>query len=291
MIDRLLFRKRRAEQRAAKQEVLEEIRQNPIGGFGLYQLLDDAGLISRDAKKELKPLITSIEQRLHLDDEALKISLPMPFEPITDVEYDTLTAVIGKALREFARALPHLDEQLRLVELLGINDTLQRHVPHTAAIVYEVSLEQILHPLLLYCGKHLPFYRPDRMSNAQPGDFFRITELRRSKQKFSRKFIEERNIDEGEIVQVDEVWDKGYLRAQRLTRTSKYSREWRFDYLQRSLPNEEQLTAVHKDEGELYRLNTKYEGAVIRFIGLYQAHMEDQSIDPTTYQPTGPRKE
>ena len=168
---------------------------------------------------------------------------------------------------------------------------LQRHVCHTAAIAYEVSLEQILHPLLLYCGKYLPFYRPDRRGNAQPGDFFRITELRRSKQKFSQKFLKERNIDEGEIVQVDEVWDKGYLRAQRLTRTSTYSREWRFDYLQRSLPNQERLTAVHNEEGELFRLNTKYEGAVLRFIGLYQAHMEDQSIDPTTYQPTGPRKE
>jgi len=54
------------------------------------------------------------------------------------------------------------------------------------------------------------------MCNAQPGDFFRVTQLRRSRQKFSRKFMEERNIDEGEIVQIDEVWDKGYLRAQRL---------------------------------------------------------------------------
>ncbi len=63
------------------------------------------------------------------------------------------------------------------------------------------------------------------------------------------------------------------------------------DYLQRSLPNQEHLTAVHNDEGELYRLNIRYEGAVIRFIALYQAHMDDQSIDPTKYQPTGPRKE
>ena len=291
MIDRLLFRKKRDEQRAARHEVLEEIRQNPIGGYGLYHLLDDAGLLSRDAKKELEPFITSIEQRLHLDDEALKIALPMPFEPLTDIEYYTLTSVIAQALREFAQALPRLDEQLRLAELLGINDTLQRHVPYTASIVYEVSLEQVLHPLLQHCGEKLPFYRPDRMTNAQPGDFFRVTELRRSKQKFSRKFIEERNIQEGEIVQVDEVWDKGYLRAQRLTRTSTYSREWHFDYLQRSLPNEEHLTAVHKDEGELYRLNTRYEGAVARFIALYQAHMEDQSIDPAKYQPTGPRKE
>jgi len=63
------------------------------------------------------------------------------------------------------------------------------------------------------------------------------------------------------------------------------------DYLQRSLPNEEHLTAVHNDEGELYRLNTRYEGAVARFIALYQAHMEDRSIDPTKYRPTGPRKQ
>jgi len=68
-----------------------------------YHLLDDAGLISTDAIKELEPLITSIEQRLHLDDEASKIALPMPFEPLTDIEYDTLTSVIAQALREFAQ--------------------------------------------------------------------------------------------------------------------------------------------------------------------------------------------
>ena len=55
MISRWLSKNKRDEQRAARQEVLEEIKQNPIGGYGLYHLLDDAGLISRDAEKELEP--------------------------------------------------------------------------------------------------------------------------------------------------------------------------------------------------------------------------------------------
>ena len=291
MINRWLSRKKRTEQRVAEQEVLEEIRQNPIGGYGLYHVLDDAGLLSRRAKKELAPLIAGIAQRLHLDEESLKISLPMPFEPITDVEYDTLTFVIGQALQEFARELPHADEPLRLAQLLGINDMLERHVSDTAAITYEVSLEQILYPLLQHCGERLPFYRPDRRSNARPGDFFCVTQLRRSRQKFSRTFIEERNLQEGEIVQVEEVWDKGYVCVLRLMHTSDYSREWTFDYIQRKLPMERLLTAIHHEEGELYRMNTRYEGAVLRFIGLYQLHMKDQSIDPAKYQPTGPRRE
>lgn len=291
MINRLLSRKKRDEQRAARQEVLEEIVQNPIGGYGLYRVLDDAGLISREAKKELEPLIASIEQRLHLGEDELKITLPMPFDPITDVEQDTLTAVMAQALQEFADELPRLDEQLRLIELLGINDMMQRHLDHTASIVYEVSLEHVLHPLLQHCGEKLPFYRPDRMANARRGDFFRITQLRRSRQKFSKQFIEERNIQEGEIVQVEEVWDKGYLCALRLVRTADYSREWTFDYIGQKLPNERLLTAVHKKEGELYRISDKYEAAIRRFISLYQLHMDDQSLDPGIYQPKGPRKE
>lgn len=291
MIKRLLSRKKRNEQRAARQEVLEEIRQNPIAGYGLYRLLDDAGLIAKEAKEELEPLVAGIEQRLHLGEEALKITLPMSYEPITDIEYDTLTSVIAQALQEFAQELPDLDETLRLPELLGLNDMLERHIAHTAAIDYEVSLEHVLFPLLHHCGKKLSFYRPDRRRNAQPGDFFRITQLRRSRQKFSKKFIEERNIENKEIVQVDALWDKGYVRVQRLARTSEYTREWQFEYLERALPNEGRLTVVHKDEGELYRLNTKYEAAVVRFIALYQAHMDDQSVDPETYQPTGSRKE
>lgn len=285
----MLFGKKRAEQRAARQEILEEIKQNPIGGYGLYHVLDDAGLISKEAQEELAPLIASIEQRLHLPDDALTITLPMPFEPITDVEHDTLTSVIGQALRNFAQELPDLKEPLRLAEFFGINDMLKRHRENTASMAYEVSLEQILVPLLKSCGKRLPFYRPDRMVNAQAGDYFHITQLQRSKQKFSRQFLKERNIQEGEVVQVEEVWEKGYLCALRLSYAASYSREWTFDYLDRRLPMDDLLTAVNKDEGVLYRLSKKYTDTVIDFIELYQVHLEDRSEDPTQYRPTGPR--
>jgi len=36
MIRRWWSKNKRQEQRAARQEVLEEIKQNPIGGYGLY---------------------------------------------------------------------------------------------------------------------------------------------------------------------------------------------------------------------------------------------------------------
>ena len=287
---RLLFGKKRAQQRAARQEVLEEIRHNPIGGYGLYHLLDDAGLIAELDKEELAPLIARIEKRLHLPDEALKITLPMPFEPVTDIEHDTLTSVIGHALREFAQALPTLAEPLRLAELFGINDMLKRHVEHTASITYEVRLEQVLVPLLKHCGKRLPYHRPDRMPNAQPGDYFHITRVKRSKQKFVSSFLKERNIQEGEVVEVEEVWEKGYLCVRRFTHTAIYSREWAFDYLERKLPRDKHLTAINKEEGILYRLDTKYAGVVKDFIELYQAHREDHSEDPTQYRPTGPRE-
>ena len=287
---RLLFGKKRAEQRAARHEVLEEIKQNPIGGYGLYHVLDDAGLLSKDTKEDLASLIASIEQRLHLPDDALTITLPLPFEPITDIEHDTLTSVIGQALREFAQKLPGLKEPLLLAELFGLNDMLKRHAEHTASIDYEAHLEHVLAPLLKACGTRLPFYRPDRMVNAQPGDYFHVTQLRRSKQKFSRAFLEERNIQEGEVVQIEEIWDKGYLFVRRLSYTASYSREWTFDYLDRRLPWDDHFTAVNKDEGVLYRLGSKYTDAVRDFIKLYQAHREDRSEDPTRYRPTGPRK-
>ncbi len=286
---RLPFGKKRAQQRAARQEVLEEIKHNPIGGYGLYLVLDDAGLISSQTRDELAPLLARIEQRLHLPDEALKIVLPMPFEPVTDIEQDTLTSVIGQALREFARALPTLDESLRLPELYGINDMLKRHIEHTASIAFEVRLEQVLVPLLKHCGKAFQFFRADRMTNAQPGDFVHITRLKRSRQRFAQQFLAERRIQEGEVVQVVEVWEKGYLCARRLSYTGEYTQEWAFDYLDRTLPRGEHLTAIHKDEGGLYRLYPKYTGAVTDFIDLYKAHLEDHSDDPNQYRPTGPR--
>lgn len=289
LIKRLQLRKKRAEQQAARQEVLAEIKVNPIGGYGLYHLLDDAGLISEEAKEALAPLIARIEQRLHLDDDKLTISLPMPYDPITDIEHDTLTSVIGQALHQFAQHLPHLNEAQRLARLLGVNNMLQRHVPHTAAIAYEVGLEQVLYPLLQHCGDKLTYYRPDRMSNAQPEDYFRITGLRSSKQKFARPFLQERNLQENEIVRIKEVWEKGYLCVQRLSHTAAYSRAWTFYQIQHAIPQDDTITAIHEDEGDLYRVRPRHDDAVAQFIDLYRRHMDDRSEDPTIYQPIGPQ--
>ena len=283
-------RKRRAAQRAARQEILTELQENPIGAYGLYHLMEDAGLLDAKTKEELAPSIARVEQRLSLRDEDLIIALPLPFEPITDIEHDTLTLVIGDALREFAQGLPDLNEPLRLAQLLGINDMLERHLTHTASISYEVSLEQILVPLLLHCADRLPYYRPDRLCNAQPQDFFRITNLKRSKQKFSSKFILERALQEQEIVCLEDVWPKGYMQVQRFTYTASYSKTWTFYRIGKSIPKKAHLTVVHNEEGMLYRLHARYDAAVRRLIDLYSQHREDYSPDATTYQPIGPRK-
>jgi hypothetical protein len=276
------FWRKRAAQRAARNEVLAEIRQNPVGAYGLYHLLDDAGLLTRAAKRELAPLMAAIAQRLD-HGEDVPVSLALPFAPLTDPEHDTLTSLLGQALRGFARALPRLDETQRLARLLGVNDLMARLAPYGAAITHEVRLEDVLLPLLQACGRHLPYYRPDRVCNAQPGDFFRVTRLQKSTQVFPPAFIAERGLEADEILRVEAVWDGGFLQARRLGRTSGYARVWTFGG--RPLPKAGPLTVLHQAEGELYRLPERYSGAADRFVGLYEVHRRDRSADPAQYQP------
>lgn len=280
---------RRAEQRAAFREVLIEIRHDPMAGCGLYYLLDDAGLLADAAKKALAPLIDSIEHRATLDEEDLKIKLPMAFEPITDVEQDTLTAVIGDALKTFARSLPKLGEREKLLELLGLNDVLRRHAVHTAPLTFEVALDDVLAPLLQHCGERIRAYRKDRLSDARPGDYFQATRLKQRTRRFPRKYVAERDLEKHEVVRVEKVWKRGYFRVRRLSRRARYSRRWRLAGAGTRLPKDDAVAVVHHEEGQLYRLDHRYEAAVSDFVACFGLHLADQSVNPFTYQPTGPR--
>ena len=280
---------RRAEQRAAFREVLVEIRHDPMAGCGLYYLMDDAGLLSDKAKEALAPLIDGIEHRATLDEADLKIKLPMAFEPITDVEQDTLTAVIADALKTYARSLPRLDEREKLLELLGLNDVLRRHATHTAPLTFEIDLDDVLDPLLKHCGQRLRPYRKDRLSEGQPGDYFMATRLKARTRRFPRKYVAERDMEKNEVVRVEKIWQRSYFRVRRLSRRARYTRRWRLASAGTRLAKDDAVAVVHHEEGQLYRIDERYEAAVADFIKCFTLHLADQSANPFTYQPTGPR--
>lgn len=272
-------------QLAAQREVVEELRTNPIGGYGLYHLMNDAGLLSKAAKKELAPLIAKVENRLKFKDEELIFELPLNFEPITDEEYDTLTYLIAEVIRNFVDALPHASERLRLAELMGISDTLERHIGHTSSLRRELSLEEILIPILHHCGTVVNESRYGRNLSVRPGDYFHVRNLARSKRWFPKHYLSERRMNRGEVVRVEEGWPKGYFLAKRINHKARYTRRWKFFRIRKKLPKDNSLAAVFSEEGRIYRLETKFMDPVYRFIQLFEAHAPDYSYDPERYQP------
>ena len=274
-------------QLAAQKEVVEELRTNPIGGYGLYHLLDDAGLISNAAKEELEPLILKVENRLRFRDEDLIFELPLNYEPITDEEYDTLTFLIAELIRKFVDELPHASERLRLAEIQGINNTLQRHIGHTSSLRRELSLEEILIPMLHHCGEviHHEKSRRRRYADLRPGDYFHVRNLARSKRWLPGHYLAERRLNRDEVIRVVEVWDKGYFLAKRINHKARYTRRWKFFRLRKKLSKDNSLAVVYIEEGRLYRLETKFMDPVYRFTQLFEAHAPDYSYDPERYQP------
>jgi len=273
-------------QKAAYQEVVEELRTNPIGGYGLYHLLDDADMLSKAAKKELEPLVIKVENRLRLKDEELIFELPLNYEPITDEEYDTLTFLIAELIRAFLDNLSHGSERLILAELMGINDTLERHIGHTSSLRRELSLEQVLVPMLHHCGDVIHQERSRRREvYLRPGDYFHVRNLARSKRWFPGHYLAERRLNRDEVVRVDEVWHKGYFQARRINHSARYTRRWKFFRLRKKLPKDNDLAAVYLEEGRVYRLETKFMDPIYRFTQLFEAHAPDYSYDPDRYQP------
>ncbi|MEM6646389.1 MAG: hypothetical protein AAF730_09055 [Bacteroidota bacterium] len=279
---------RRRKQEVARNEVLEAFYTDPIAGYGLYHLLRDAGLLSAAAQDELQPLVANAAHRLTLDEAALRIQLPMQFEPLTDIEHDTLTYVIARAIEELLRDLPSTDAPLRLAELKGLNTTLERHRDDTASFTHELRLADVLAKLVRCCGTAIDFERADRSVNVEVGDFFVVTDLKQARRRFIKAFLDERNMDAAEVLQVVDVWPHGYLRVERFGKQVAYSQEWFFQRPYRALPKEPTQAVVHRREGQLYRLSPGYAEAVARFIALYQQHQADHSPDPTHYRPTGP---
>ena len=272
-------------QLAAQKEVVEELRTNPIGGYGLYHLMDDAGLISNAAKKELEPLIIKVENRLRFKDEDLVFELPLNFEPITDEEYDTLTFLIAEVIRKFVEELPHTSERLRLAELQGISDTLERHIGHTSSLRRELSLEEVLLPILYHCGTVIKGSQRRKTIDLRRGDYFHVRNLARSKRWLPGHYLAERRLNRDEIIRVQEVWHKGYFLAKRINYTARYTKKWKFFRLRKKLPKDNSLAVVYLDEGRPYRLETKFMDPVFRFTRLFEAHAPDYSYDPERYQP------
>lgn len=286
----MLTTRRRAERRAreiAKNEVLALVRESPSAAYGLYCLLDDAGLLTPHTRAELAPLMRKIEHRLTLGEEPLPITLPLPFDPITDVEFDTLTLVIGRTMRQFAERLDQITPERRLPELLGLNALLRQHVQHTASLAYELALEDLLAPLLHHCGDAFTSHKPDGRSEVEPGDFFQIDRLDRSKKYFYAAFLTERKLGRGAYVRIDEVWSRGYHQARFLLGGASYSQAWFIEKIHRGIPKEGHLTVIHAKEGTFFRPHARFAAAIDDLIELYRAHTVDLSADPSTYQPTG----
>ena len=272
-------------QRAAQKEVLEELRTNPFGGYGLYHLMNDAGLLSKSAKGKLAPLIENIEHRLNLKEEDLAVQLPLEFDPITDVEFDTLTYVIAESIREFIKDLPHISERLQLAELMGLNDTLERHLGQTSSLKREITLEQIVGGVLKHCGKEVPRYKGNRIVDVQEGDYMHIRNLARSRKWLPKHYVAERDLKRGEIVRVETVIRGGYMQVRRLNHKSRYKRRWSFFRIRYTLPKDNTKAVVYQEEGQFYRIVYPFREHLGRLVELYNKHSVDHSYDPERYQP------
>ena len=271
-------------QMAARKEVVEELRTNPFGGYGLYHLMNDAGLLSSSAKEKLQPLIENVEHRLTLTDEQLEIRLPLEFEPMTDVEYDTLTYVIAEAIREFIKDMPLDNERLMLAELMGLNDTLERHIGQTSSLRREMRLEEVMVALLRACGKGVASSRYETL-DVREGDYFQMRQSARSNKWFPNEYIRERRMNPGEIVRIDRVLRKGYLLVTRLSYKAKYRRSWHLSRPRFRLRKDNKKAVVYFREGAMHRIAFLFQEHVARFASLYMEHGKDFSYDPKRYQP------
>ena len=275
-------------QRAAHKEVLEVLRSSPIAGYGLYHLLDDAGLISNRTKTELEPLLIQVEKRLRLNDSELELTLPLKYEPMTDEEFDTLTYLIGELIRNFIEALPYNSAELTLAELRGINSTLEKHIGETSSLKREVMEEQVLFPLLRAWGEEFKPYDLFKTREIRAGDYFHVRNLARSMRWFPKAYVIERRLNRGEVVRVLDVWRKGYLHVERLGYKARYTRKWRIRRTRQQLPKDNKEAVVYHQEGRLYRLDPLFVNPVLEFTELFQHHSIDYSSDPERYRPRVP---
>ena len=282
---KLHFGLNRRRKKTAYREVVDAFHQDPIAAYGLYHLISDTGLLSASAKRQLKPYVTNVETRLTLSEDDLQIKLPMKYEPITDVEHDTLTFVIGEAIREFDKDIQSANETLLLAELRGINSILGKHSSHTASISHELDINILVRNLLLRCGTRKKYQRPDGTSNIEPGDYFIISRLRKADSFFTGVFREERNLDIGDVVEIKTDWGSGYATATRLAGQSNFTRAWTIHQVRRAIPPKGDLVIVHAKEGIFYVPKPRFKVSVDQFVKLICHHDADMSLDPTLYSP------
>lgn len=267
---------------AAKKEVIEELRTNPFGGYGLYFLMIDANLLTADAVEELAPLIKNVEKRLDLSDEDLEIKLPLQIEPLTDEEFDTLTYVIGDALFQFGKTFHQLNERMRRAELAGIIDMLERHKEHTASIHFEIDLEHILVPILRHCGEQVRF---EQLLGKAGGIYMIVKKSDLTSRYFPSDYLRERRLQRGEVVSVELIIKQQYLQIERFNRRCFYTKKWYLYTMAHKLPKDNTKAVVHSKEGDMYSLPIIYREPVADLIDLYVYHMKDKSYDTARYRP------
>lgn len=102
---------------------------------------------------------------------------------------------------------------------------------------------------------------------------------------FEADYLQERALVEGEVLRVLSVWEGDVLLAERLWRTSRYSKPWWIRRARETMDAEPHLAVLHRKEVQLYRPHDRYTGAVARLVELYRRHAVDHSTDPTIYQP------
>ena len=197
-LSRLLRKRRR--QASAFREVVVAFQSDPVAAYGLFHLLKDADLLSRRQKIKLTPYLLNVENRLGLHPSELRIKLPMKFEPITDIEEDTLTYVIGRALQQFESSVSKADETILIAALRGLNGTLRRHSEQTASISQELDICNLLRTILAACAKKITYQRADKSFKVQAGDYFVVSNLKRSKTYFPVSHLTERNLSVGDVV-------------------------------------------------------------------------------------------
>lgn len=285
MLERFNFRLERRRKQAAYQEVVEAFQSDPIAAYGLYLLVNDSGLLSRRAQRRLRPFVENVEHRMQLTDDALKIKIPMDFDPITDVEHDTLTYVIAEALREFTRDIDSVKDKLLLAQMRGINSILERHASHTASISFEIDICAVVGKLLDRCAKGKKYQQPDGTSNIEDGDYFVVSRLRQFDTSFTKSYRDERNLKVGDIVECTTDWGRGYVTAFRLSGESNYTRIWSIHQVRKALTPDSALVIIHEKEGHFVSPLPHYRSAVNNFVELICTHDLDRSPDPTTYSP------
>ncbi|MFK7846857.1 MAG: hypothetical protein AB8G77_16270 [Rhodothermales bacterium] len=232
---------------AAKKEVIAELRQNPFGGYGLYHIMNDAGLLSVNAKAELAPLIAHVEKRMDLSEEDLVVNLPLKFEPLTDEEHDTLTYVIAKALREFINTIRTHQGRFRLAAITGIIDMLERHTEHTASIHFEITLEELLGPILNHCGEQGPL--SDEYAHMGRGFYIQLGNLERSGKFFPSSYVDERALQPGEVVCVTKKLQNNYFRVMRFNYACNYTQRWYLNKSRTVLSTDNAVAVVNRKEG------------------------------------------